>query len=79
MQFSPVCTHDVRAADATRVRLVRGVRWPETPVPARLPRSAVSGEDLVSLGLDNCGTLPERWRARIPVTSVPVIADVVEP
>lgn len=38
----------------------------------------VSGEDVVSLVLDNYGTLPERWRARIPLTSVLVIADVVD-
>lgn len=36
----------------------------------------ISGEDLVTLVLDNYGRLPERWRLRIPLTPVLVVADV---
>lgn len=36
----------------------------------------ISGEDLVSLVLENYAKLPERWRLRIPLTPVLVVADV---
>ncbi|WP_022883375.1 restriction endonuclease [Glaciibacter superstes] len=38
----------------------------------------VSGEDVVSLVLDNYIKLPERWRTRIPLTSVLVVADAAD-
>lgn len=38
----------------------------------------LSGEDIVTIVLSNYANLPERWRTRIPLTSVLVVADVAE-
>jgi len=38
----------------------------------------LSGEDVVSMVLENYAELPEAWRAVIPLTRVLVVADIAE-